>query len=265
SRAPPCRRGAGRGGPRPTSSRRSPRWTRPGARRWSPGASRTARCAGTSRCRGKGRPCSSPMTRGRTREGTASVRDVGLLFPGASGDDPVDDVAVLRALLRTEVAWVRAQATAGLVPGPVADEVAAAAAGLGTDAGPLTERVAAEAAAGGHPVLPLLAGLRAAAPEHAAVVHAGLTSRGGPDTAHGLRTAAAPLPCRVAAEAAAGATPVIPLLAALRAAARERAAVVHAGLTSQDVLDTALVLVLRDAAASATADLGRACAAAARL
>lgn len=137
------------------------------------------------------------------------MRDVGLLFPGASGDDPVDDVAVLRALLRTEVAWVRAQATAGLVPGPVADEVAAAAGGLGTDAGPLTERVAAEAAAGGNPVIPLLAALRAAAPEHAAVV--------------------------------------------------------HAGLTSQDVLDTALVLVLRDAAASATADLGRACAAAARL
>ncbi|NNH51464.1 3-carboxy-cis,cis-muconate cycloisomerase, partial [Promicromonospora citrea] len=53
------------------------------------------------------------------------MRDVGLLFPGAAGDDVTDDVAVLRALLRAEVAWVRAQATAGLVPGPVADAVAA--------------------------------------------------------------------------------------------------------------------------------------------
>ncbi|MFC7024206.1 lyase family protein [Promicromonospora thailandica] len=144
------------------------------------------------------------------------MRDAGLLFPGAArGDgagDLTDDGAVLRALLRAEVAWVRAQAATGLVPGVTADAVAEAAGRLaggpqGADA--LAQRVAVAAAAGGNPVIPLLAALREAVPEHASTV--------------------------------------------------------HAGLTSQDVLDTALVLVLRDAAASATADLGRACAAAARL
>ncbi|WP_454854007.1 lyase family protein [Promicromonospora soli] len=58
---------------------------------------------------------------------------------------------------------------------------------------------------------------------------------------------------------------MIPLLARLRAAVPEHAATIHAGLTSQDVLDTALVLVLRDAASAAVRDLDRACAAAARL
>ena len=136
--------------------------------------------------------------------------DVGLLWPGAAGDDVTDDVAVLRAMLATEAAWVRAQAAVGRVPGAEADAVGAASAELG---GAAAERLARE----------------------------------------------------VAAESAGGGNPVIPLLARLRAAVPEQAATIHAGLTSQDVLDTALVLVLRDAARAAVRDLDRACVAAARL
>jgi 3-carboxy-cis,cis-muconate cycloisomerase len=138
------------------------------------------------------------------------VPDVGLLWPGAAGDDVTDDVAVLRALLAAEVAWVRAQAAVGRVPGADADAVGAASAELG---GAAVERLARE----------------------------------------------------VALESAGGGNPVIPLLARLRAAVPEHAATIHAGLTSQDVLDTALVLVLRDAAHAAVRDLDRACTAAARL
>jgi 3-carboxy-cis,cis-muconate cycloisomerase len=61
----------------------------------------------------------------------------------------------------------------------------------------------------------------------------------------------------------AGGNPVIPLLAALRAQGAPDA--LHAGLTSQDVLDTALALCLRDVAARVRADLGAAVEAAARL
>ena len=136
--------------------------------------------------------------------------DVGLLWPGAAGNDVTDDVAVLRALLATEVAWVRAQAAVGRVPGAAADAVEAAAAELGgATAEGLAREVAAESAGSGNPVIPLLARLRAAVPGHTTTI--------------------------------------------------------HAGLTSQDVLDTALVLVLRDAAYAAVLDLDRACTAAARL
>jgi 3-carboxy-cis,cis-muconate cycloisomerase len=57
---------------------------------------------------------------------------------------------------------------------------------------------------------------------------------------------------RVAADAEGTGTPVVPLLALLRrrlaGPQRDAARWLHRGLTSQDVLDTALVLVLRDAA-----------------
>ena len=61
----------------------------------------------------------------------------------------------------------------------------------------------------------------------------------------------------------AGGNPVIPLLAALRAAHPDAA--LHEGLTSQDVLDTALVLLLRDAVAAVVDHLGNAVEALARL
>jgi 3-carboxy-cis,cis-muconate cycloisomerase len=60
-----------------------------------------------------------------------------------------------------------------------------------------------------------------------------------------------------------GGNPVIPLVEALRAAHPDLT--LHEGLTSQDVLDTALVLMLRDAVAAVAGDLDRAVEALARL
>ena len=60
-----------------------------------------------------------------------------------------------------------------------------------------------------------------------------------------------------------GGNPVIPLLDALRKANPDVA--LHQGLTSQDVLDSAVMLLLRDAVAVVVADLGRAVEALARL
>ena len=60
---------------------------------------------------------------------------------------------------------------------------------------------------------------------------------------------------RIAAGAEAGGNPVIGLVALLRE--RTGSSWVHRGLTSQDVLDTALVLCLRDAVARVRDDLRR--------
>ncbi|PUB24982.1 3-carboxy-cis,cis-muconate cycloisomerase [Promicromonospora sp. AC04] len=150
--------------------------------------------------------------------------DVGLLTPGAdlapgSSAAVTDDVAVLRAMLRAEAAWVRVVAKHR---GTRAGDLDAIEVGTSIDA--VVERLA-----------------------------------GADDAALALAT-------QLARESAAGGNPVIPLVAALREAAGPRLApAVHAGLTSQDVLDTALVLVLREAAHDVVADLGRAAAAAARL
>lgn len=62
-----------------------------------------------------------------------------------------------------------------------------------------------------------------------------------------------PADLAVAAEAAGN--PVVPLVALLRDASGDAAGAVHRGLTSQDVLDTALVLLARDAVARLRADL----------
>ena len=61
----------------------------------------------------------------------------------------------------------------------------------------------------------------------------------------------------------AGGNPVIPLLGALRAAHPD--VTLHEGLTSQDVLDSALMLLLRDAVGAVVDHLGRAVEALARL
>ncbi|GAA4710617.1 3-carboxy-cis,cis-muconate cycloisomerase [Promicromonospora umidemergens] len=143
--------------------------------------------------------------------------DVGLLTPGAdlapgSPAAVTDDLAVLRAMLRAEAAWVRVVARhrgEDAVAGEI-DAVVERLAGTDADALALATRVARASGAGGNPVIPLVAELRAAA---------------GPR--------------------------LVPT--------------VHAGLTSQDVLDTALVLVLREAAHGIGADLDRAAAAVARL
>ncbi|WP_369372998.1 lyase family protein [Promicromonospora sp. Populi] len=151
--------------------------------------------------------------------------DVGLLTPGAdvapgSPAAVTDDVAVLRAMLRAEAAWVRVVVGRGAVDGSsVAADI-----DDNDDIDDLVERLA-----------------------------------GQDDVALALAT-------KVARESAAGGNPVIPLVAVLREAAGPHLApVVHTGLTSQDVLDTALVLVLRAAARDVVADLDRAAAAAARL
>lgn len=72
----------------------------------------------------------------------------------------------------------------------------------------------------------------------------------------------------IAAGVEAGGNPVIPMLAALRAAVgpeTRAAAVVHRGLTSQDVLDSALMLLAHRSLAIVVDRLGAALDAAARL
>src|SRR5688572_6031309 len=70
----------------------------------------------------------------------------------------------------------------------------------------------------------------------------------------------------VVAKAADAGNPVPPLVRVLQDAVGERdAAAVHVGATSQDVLDTALMLLARDAVAAIDADLVTAAEAAARL
>ncbi|GEL26357.1 3-carboxy-cis,cis-muconate cycloisomerase [Pseudonocardia sulfidoxydans NBRC 16205] len=72
-------------------------------------------------------------------------------------------------------------------------------------------------------------------------------------------------PAILAAEAVEGGNPVIPLARRLRAAAGPAGAAVHPGATSQDVMDTALVLLVRAAATVIDDDLGGAADGAARL
>jgi 3-carboxy-cis,cis-muconate cycloisomerase len=73
-------------------------------------------------------------------------------------------------------------------------------------------------------------------------------------------------PAVIGRDAAAHATPVVPLVAALRAAVPANVAeYVHRGGTSQDVLDTAAMLVARDALAVIVSDVDSAAAAAASL
>jgi 3-carboxy-cis,cis-muconate cycloisomerase len=73
-------------------------------------------------------------------------------------------------------------------------------------------------------------------------------------------------PAAVGREAAVHGTPVVPLVAALRAAvAPDVASFVHRGATSQDVVDTAAMLIARDAVAVIVSDVDGAADAAARL
>ena len=157
--------------------------------------------------------------------------DVGLLTPGAdlapgSPASGTDDVAVLRAMLAAEAAWVRAQVRCDVVPAVVAEVVRDAVGALAADddaAAHLAARVSRDAVGAGNPVVPLLEPLRAA-------VRAAAEERLGGDAVD-----------------AAGGDAVAQVVGA-----------VHRGLTSQDVLDTALVLVLRDAARATGDGLDRA-------
>jgi 3-carboxy-cis,cis-muconate cycloisomerase len=88
-----------------------------------------------------------------------------------------------------------------------------------------------------------------------ALAAAGVVSEGEAAT---VAEAADGLDVDVAALAAAAedaGNPVVPLVALLREAAGDAAGVVHQGLTSQDVLDTALVVLARDAVVRLRAEL----------
>ncbi|WP_375489844.1 lyase family protein [uncultured Jatrophihabitans sp.] len=82
-----------------------------------------------------------------------------------------------------------------------------------------------------------------------ALVDAGIAPRSA--TTESLAVVGPDDAARVAAEAEAGGTPVAPVLALLRArlGGHEAATWLHRGLTSQDVLDTALMICARDAVA----------------
>lgn len=118
------------------------------------------------------------------------MSDHGLLTPGIDRTaGSFTDEALVDAMLRVEVAWLRALAEVGVMDAEDVDAVAAAADDWQVD----LDLLGAEAEAAGNPVVPLVAGLRAAVGD------------------------------------------------------RRLAGLVHRGLTSQDVLDTALVMLARDA------------------
>ncbi len=103
-----------------------------------------------------------------------------LLEPGSHRAAALaDDRALVRAMLRVEVAWVRALAVAGAVGADALAQVETASDGLE----PVLSHQEVEAA--GNPVLPLVRALRAAVadPDTAAAVHRGLTSQDVLDTA----------------------------------------------------------------------------------
>jgi 3-carboxy-cis,cis-muconate cycloisomerase len=101
----------------------------------------------------------------------------------------------------------------------------------------------------------------AAAGERAGVVPA--------DAAAAIRSACEALavdPAALGAEGAKSATPVVPLVEALRRAVpRAAAGYVHLGATSQDIIDTALMLLVREGLDLLLGDLNRASGAAAAL
>lgn len=106
-----------------------------------------------------------------------------LLEPGSHRAAALaDDQALVAAMLRVEVAWVRVLVDLGAVPDRVVAQVEQAAASLDAHL-PLGEVEAA-----GTPVLPLVQALRAALGDHEAssAVHRGLTSQDVLDTAHML-------------------------------------------------------------------------------
>jgi len=106
--------------------------------------------------------------------------DVGLMNPVAVGrDDAVSDAAYLRALVEAEVALVKAYAAVGAAPAEAGEQAEAL---FDVPIGIAT--LAASAVGGGNPVIPLVAALRAGAPDAVRPwVHKGATSQDIVDTA----------------------------------------------------------------------------------
>ena len=159
--------------------------------------------------------------------------DVGLLAPVWAAPDlagPTGDAAIAAAMLELEAAWAEALESAGLA---------------GAGAGGAVRTAAKSLHDGQHGAQHN--------PEPAPAHDAGLVA----------------FAARLAAAGQAGGNPVIPLVTELRAAVAGNdahvsappsghAGAVHRGLTSQDVLDSALMLVARRAVAGLLADLGAA-------
>ncbi|GAB3878575.1 lyase family protein [Terrabacter terrigena] len=151
-----------------------------------------------------------------------------LLEPGAPrAAGLTDDRAVLQAMLDVEAAWVRVQRRLGVVTDAVVDVVAAACVAGEHDA----EQIGAQAEGGGNPVIPMLASLR----ERVRV-------QSGPRHDH--------------SDVVVGATD---------SASSDAAAAIHRGLTSQDVVDTAVMLLVARAGKELSEQLQGAADAAARL
>lgn len=116
-----------------------------------------------------------------------SADDSGLLGPvraGSAAEEETGDAAFVAALLDAEAALARAQAGLGLIPGPAATAITAAAGRTGRYD---PRDLALRARSGGNPVIPLVKDLTDAVAEHepsaAAHVHHGATSQDIMDTA----------------------------------------------------------------------------------
>jgi 3-carboxy-cis,cis-muconate cycloisomerase len=125
---------------------------------------------------------------------TSSSADLALLSPvhvGTPVAEATSDLAVLRALLRSEAALARALHAAGLIERTDAEAIEAACSTEGFDVGDL----AARTAVGGNPAIPLVEALRQrvadSSPGAARWVHHGATSQDIVDTALMLVTAQA--------------------------------------------------------------------------
>ena len=135
--------------------------------------------------------------------------DQGLLAPawaGSTAERLTGDAALVRAMLDVEAALARALVVAGRAPTPVGTLITEVARSLRVD----PRALALAARAGGNPVIPLVGELRAAVAASPSTV-SGSTISGSTITGSGIAPAAAEW--------------------------------VHRGATSQDVLDTALMLV----------------------
>jgi len=88
--------------------------------------------------------------------------DVGLLTPGAdlapgSAAAGTDDIAMLRAMLRVEAAWLQAQSVHGLLPDDRVELMVVVLGSMAADDGAaldLATTVARQGAGGGNPVIP---------------------------------------------------------------------------------------------------------------
>ncbi|MCA2190301.1 lyase family protein [Nonomuraea cavernae] len=162
---------------------------------------------------------------------------------GTRAEGVTSDQAWLRAMLEAEAALARAQARAGLIPGEAAELIARTAAGLVVDVADLARRARDSA----NPVVPLVSDLREAVRNAAGPGDGRSAGDIGPSAGK---------PAGDTGESAAGDEP------GSRAGRVEPpggpARLVHLGATSQDIMDSAAMLVATRAVAVIVADLDEA-------